>query len=992
MPPSSWDDIFLHATPAQQEELRTLAHQQGLLYARQLPAPALNGNAGPADGGWQRLLRLLAGQVEDLEPLRAGPREFRDQALDSQQRDAVARALQTPDLFLIQGLPGSGKSRVVAEIIVQAAQQGQRVFLLGTTPAALDRILELVGDLDILCPIRCLDSGETPEQLPPASRASTFVERLRQLSEQPLQAAREELTQLQAQGRRCRERLAVLDRLHSLAAQLRANRERIAALEQTALSVADQVMREADEEANESSAWAVPVRTMRDGLREYRVALEAREQALRGRIDHCAQEQIALQTTIEKLRPLVEAKQRRRWWSAAWWRALFHGGVAGALATSEAHLQKLQSDQHGLEQEGEQIQQERQQAEDAFQTIRQQRIDDEIRQRRQQIEDEITARRTDAAALQSQWQSACRELDATDLPDAERIEAIEDLRRSWQYELQTCDGRTAFNENWIRCLEETAATMADRLAAYANVVAATPAALRADPHFGDTATPVPSFDLLILQGAEQVSRPEFLQLARRARRWVLVADADLADAGTAPVAGSKLLPAARKSSLSLAVFQVLWQALHADARRLPFVWFREKDRLCCRLKPLLPEQHGCLETEPVSDCPEIELRILTTPPTLAEIAFPRSYRIAQAKQYIFRELQELPIQVTGAQPRWLDEPERIVLQFTPDTADAGEQLELEAGVHEVFHATSAPAGESAITSRLVFERRAGWDRGRAEAWIERYLGLRDAGRTAHLDVPHRMTSALAAFVFDLAGAPPMPAESPNASTPSVEFVSSAPPRSAARPSRRPSSGPARVPAPPMGGAGLEVDLADRHQRERLPTELRAQLPERGLVNYPEARAIIQFLEQLAAEPSSPPAVAVITLYKAQAALLRRLVQASPVLQASSLRIVVDDPSAFREQEFPVVLVSLVRSHAHRAVAFGSGPRALLLALTRASRRLLLFGDPGTLERRRQWDGPLEHLDEAEAALERQLVDRLVHYLDGRGRIPHVFHLREGTTA
>ena len=70
------------------------------------------------------------------------------------QREAVSRALATPDICLIQGLPGTGKSRVVAEIVLQAAQRGERVLLLAQTPAPLDRILELVGEHETLCPVR----------------------------------------------------------------------------------------------------------------------------------------------------------------------------------------------------------------------------------------------------------------------------------------------------------------------------------------------------------------------------------------------------------------------------------------------------------------------------------------------------------------------------------------------------------------------------------------------------------------------------------------------------------------------------------------------------------------------------------------------------------------------------------------------------------------------------------------------------------------------
>ncbi|HZT81873.1 MAG TPA: hypothetical protein VFA26_16730, partial [Gemmataceae bacterium] len=104
-----WEDFYRSATPAQQSALMTLACRQGVLYAHQLPPVP-----SPADRGRQFLTRLLNGQTEDLAPVRPAPVEVEDAELDAGQREAVARALGTPDLCLLQGLPGTGKSRVVA--------------------------------------------------------------------------------------------------------------------------------------------------------------------------------------------------------------------------------------------------------------------------------------------------------------------------------------------------------------------------------------------------------------------------------------------------------------------------------------------------------------------------------------------------------------------------------------------------------------------------------------------------------------------------------------------------------------------------------------------------------------------------------------------------------------------------------------------------------------------------------------------------------------
>src|SRR5262245_62226062 len=172
--PLLWEDLFRNASPDQQRELLSLAGRQGVLYAHQLPQA---GNGTAADRHRPLLTRILTCQASQLPPLRTTPLTFHDDALDDVQRDAVARAIQTPDVCLVQGLPGTGKSRVVAEIVTQAADRGERVLLLAPTPAPVDRVLEAVADRPALCPIRCPGRAEAVEDLPEASRGFTLAER-----------------------------------------------------------------------------------------------------------------------------------------------------------------------------------------------------------------------------------------------------------------------------------------------------------------------------------------------------------------------------------------------------------------------------------------------------------------------------------------------------------------------------------------------------------------------------------------------------------------------------------------------------------------------------------------------------------------------------------------------------------------------------------------------------------------------------------------------
>src|SRR6185312_13425020 len=80
-------------------------------------------------------------------------------------------------------------------------------------------------------------------------------------------------------------------------------------------------------------------------------------------------------------------------------------------------------------------------------------------------------------------------------------------------------------------------------------------------------------------------------------------------------------------------------------------------------------------------------------------------------------------------------------------------------------------------------------------------------------------------------------------------------------------------------------------------------------------------------PARHPALAVIALYPAQAELIRMLLRRNQTA-AHPLGIEVGVPTAFRQRECHTALVSLTRSHTHRAVAYGESPEQLLLALTR----------------------------------------------------------------
>jgi hypothetical protein len=453
-----------------------------------------------------------------------------------------------------------------------------------------------------------------------------------------------------------------------------------------------------------------------------------------------------------------------------------------------------------------------------------------------------------------------------------------------------------------------------------------------------------------------------------------------------------------------------------------------------------------VESEQVADQPEVELRILTPPPSakcqpqVVAVTFPANWPVDQAKTFIYRELQESCLQPAGGPMRWSQDGSAITLQLGGPTSQTL-RVTLEEGVQEQLEPGSGR------TEIVVFDRAAGWTWERAEQWVAGRLGLRDLGRTCVLTTMHRAQPDLAGFLLELffCGNCELPHASPTQRGigPAVEFVAvpSLPavddghktrPAFGNGPSADTSfaeghggsPGTVAVKAPRLraikGGAGLEIDLAANRPLEHLPADLRAALPRHGLVNYLEARAVVATLERLLADPdfqdaaahwqagraapcrqvgqpcrsaagevSHCPTVAVMALYPAQAELLRLLLRQSAALTSSPWAIEVGMPSAFRQRECLAALVSLTRSHTHRAVSYGEGPQSLAEACTRAADRLILFGDPATLARRTQWQGALDHLDEPTAQAERGLAARLVACIQGHGPFSRALHVREG---
>ncbi len=78
------------------------------------------------------------------DPVQYTSIKWLDPSLNESQKNAVVTALSAKDVAIVHGPPGTGKTRVLVEIIRQALQRKQTVFAAAPSNTACDNVLELL--------------------------------------------------------------------------------------------------------------------------------------------------------------------------------------------------------------------------------------------------------------------------------------------------------------------------------------------------------------------------------------------------------------------------------------------------------------------------------------------------------------------------------------------------------------------------------------------------------------------------------------------------------------------------------------------------------------------------------------------------------------------------------------------------------------------------------------------------------------------------------
>ena len=158
-----------------------------------------------------------------------------------------------------------------------------------------------------------------------------------------------------------------------------------------------------------------------------------------------------------------------------------------------------------------------------------------------------------------------------------------------------------------------------------------------------------------------------------------------------------------------------------------------------------------------------------------------------------------------------------------------------------------------------------------------------------------------------------------------------------------------------------AEMADAPQLRAPDSELRTRTG--SLTNAQEARLVIHTLRDYI-EMVSPQKVeseridfGIITPYRGQARLIRRLLKMQHFFRKLKRHITVGTVDGFQGQERDVIVISLVRDNAEGNIGFLRDLRRMNVAMTRARMKLIIVGNTETLCRHKFYRALIQHVRE-----------------------------------
>lgn len=121
--------------------------------------------------------------------------------------------------------------------------------------------------------------------------------------------------------------------------------------------------------------------------------------------------------------------------------------------------------------------------------------------------------------------------------------------------------------------------------------------------------------------------------------------------------------------------------------------------------------------------------------------------------------------------------------------------------------------------------------------------------------------------------------------------------------------------------------------------------------------LVKVLDQYDRKPDEPLRIGIIAPYKQQTEYIRNYIEANELFKDSRHHFSVRTVDGFQGQERDIMCISMTRSNDNGEIGFLSDTRRMNVALTRAKRKLLVFGDSATLANHGFYKSFLDYVEE-----------------------------------
>ncbi len=583
---------------------------------------------------------------------------------------AASCARECPERFWVSHEADEAIEHFLHSVYAPLILQGERVLIIAPTIASANRLAELCGPNAILAMPR-----ETLSERTSHTVVATVTNRIRTEIALRHAAIAERLAKF-AMVAPIWDRIAQLTEAHAAA---NADCQRWAT-ERDAIPNAVRA-----EAAHPDSPLAIACREAN--------AETADKTTRRAKIES---ELHKLQEEWKPIAAHLEAKKAGRVLSGSFWKALFSGD-------STAHAAELEAKIHAAEQALRDID-----AEIAI-PVDCAPIEAEIAKRLSACDAELSIANERRNAIETERQRATATIAEHGLPGSQETFAAE---HAAAYSLQANSERNATDHD-----AEWTAAVRRELLEFRIVVGTANATNFTD----DPAIMAGGFTRLAICAAETLNETDYARLSGFAAKQLLLGDfTPRLPVDHQTMHGTHTNGYTKSHTNGKPVAQATDFAMDHWRSAYQPSWFHEADRLVVRLATpsLTPSPLIC---EPLLDKPEVEVRFGTTTQgeyLPVEIAFPAAFPPAEAKALAARELGEMRLTPNGTW-HWHENGRLIACWPMPDKA-TGPWVELEAGVREwVIASNGLPT-----TAAVSFDPAAGWNRDKAEAYLER--------NTAHL--------------------------------------------------------------------------------------------------------------------------------------------------------------------------------------------------------------------------------------------------------------------